>query len=140
MEANKNGTSEKRPLPSDAIKEVANLEPEKATKIVESNAPIEKAVEKDINNIGSLKKDNNGTKEEAKTNGKVLPETKAETEEEPAQCKRIIYKDVAYNLNSTVLIRESETTNMVARIEKIVKENGDPKHPTWPMIEVTWYP
>jgi len=44
-----------------------------------------------------------------------------------------------YNVGETVLIRESQNSNLVARIEKIIKENGDPMNPTWPMIEVTWY-
>jgi hypothetical protein len=59
--------------------------------------------------------------------------------EQPYQYKRLKFQGELYEVGDTVLIRESETTHMVARIEKIIKENGDPKHPKWPMIQVAWF-
>ncbi len=54
------------------------------------------------------------------------------------ECKRLLFRGEVYSVNDIVLIRETEKTNMIARIERILRENGDPVHPTWPMIEVTW--
>eukprot|EP01022_Parablepharisma_sp_SALTPOND_P011783 TRINITY_DN1501_c0_g1_i1.p2 TRINITY_DN1501_c0_g1~~TRINITY_DN1501_c0_g1_i1.p2 ORF type:complete len:288 (-),score=-17.43 TRINITY_DN1501_c0_g1_i1:121-984(-) len=65
------------------------------------------------------------------TNGKT-------THKNEVGYRRLMLRGEVYCLGDTVLIRETETTNMIARIERIISENGDPTHPKWPMIEVTW--
>ena len=64
---------------------------------------------------------------------KILADPKRKNE-----CRRLIFRGVVYSIGDTVLIRESEKTNMIGRIERIIGENGDPSHPQWPMIELTW--
>lgn len=59
-------------------------------------------------------------------------------EEGSKKLRRLIYREEVYTLGDTVLIRESPTTDMIARIEEIIKQNGDSEHPIWPMIRVTW--
>lgn len=63
-----------------------------------------------------------------------------ENEDIPAKValKKINFEGVLYEIQNTVLVRETEDTNMIVKIEEIIKENGDPKHPKWPMINVTW--
>eukprot|EP00826_Nyctotherus_ovalis_P027314 TRINITY_DN2133_c0_g1_i4.p2 TRINITY_DN2133_c0_g1~~TRINITY_DN2133_c0_g1_i4.p2 ORF type:complete len:115 (-),score=12.76 TRINITY_DN2133_c0_g1_i4:250-594(-) len=58
--------------------------------------------------------------------------------EDSKKVRRLIYHEEVYMLGDTVLIRESPSTDMIARIEEVIGQNGDSEHPTWPMIRVTW--
>ncbi len=117
----KDGTHGKRLLPADARANCARMEPQRSTRPVPSAA----------NNVdGPLQVPFLPADFRAeKSNGKRPAES---------LCRRLKFQNQIYKVGDTVLIREAETTDMVARIERVLKENGDLKHPTWPMIEVTW--
>ena len=66
------------------------------------------------------------------------PKMPAGTSTKDDKYDRLMFRNVIYEIGDTVLIRESPDTNMIARIERIIKEQGDDIHPKWPMIEVTW--
>ena len=38
-----------------------------------------------------------------------------------------------------MFFKETESSNLVGKLEKIIPEGGQNDHPKWPMIEVSWY-
>ena len=53
--------------------------------------------------------------------------------------KKLKFKEVIYQIGENLLIKESETSNMIGKLTKIKEKGGDTKHPDWPMIQVKWY-
>jgi len=135
MEEVKKESDTKRELPVECVVAESHLEPEKTVKqlsvpelcqkIPEENGNMQHGEQAAISEVLIDKDKYNGDKSEVKQSKEIC-------------CKRLKFQDEVYELHDNVLIRETETTNMVARIEKIIRENGDLKHPKWPMIEVTW--
>ena len=37
------------------------------------------------------------------------------------------------------MFRETETTQIIGKLTKIIPEGGSPDHPKWPMVEVQWF-
>lgn len=46
---------------------------------------------------------------------------------------------MVYTVGETLLFRETEISNIVGKLVRIIPEGGNPAHPKWPMIEVQWY-
>ena len=123
----------KRPLPEDAKDPPAPLNPPPCLKPHISPEPKPDP---------SMKSGQGESSRGGEKGGKVEEEPNASSgqeAEQSSQYKRLKFQGELYEVGDTVLIRESENSNMVARIEKIIKENGDPKHPKWPMVELTWF-
>ena len=51
---------------------------------------------------------------------------------------KIKYKSDIYSIGDCILIRDSNEGFLVAKLEKIIKNNGYKKYPFWPTIEVQW--
>lgn len=43
---------------------------------------------------------------------------------------------MVYTVGETLLFRETEISNIVGKLVRIIPEGGNPAHPKWPMIEV----
>ena len=52
------------------------------------------------------------------------------------QYRKICFKETIYEVGDTLLFRETESTNVVGKLVKVIPEGGNPQHPKWPMIEV----
>lgn len=52
------------------------------------------------------------------------------------QYKKICFKDTVYEVGNCILFRETEDTQVIGKLVKIIPEGGNPAHPKWPMIEV----
>ena len=65
-----------------------------------------------------------------------IEETKQEINSD--KYKRIQFRDIIYDLNDFVFIRESKKSNMIGQLMKIIPFGGDSNHPKWPMIEIRW--
>ena len=129
-----NGGSQatKRPLPEDAKALDPLLAPQVTVKQV-SHEEVKQHLGMELGRRESKEKAEDGKAGTGvNKNGEV-------EEEQANQYRRMKFQGELYDLGETVFIRESESSNMVGRIEKIIKENGDPKHPKWPMIEVAWF-
>ena len=53
--------------------------------------------------------------------------------------KKLNFRGQIYEVGEVLFFRESEQSNLVGKLSKIIPEGGLPEHPKWPMIEVTWY-
>ena len=54
------------------------------------------------------------------------------------QYRKICFRENIYEVGDTLLFRETETTNVVGKLIRIIPEGGNELHPKWPMIEVQW--
>jgi len=49
------------------------------------------------------------------------------------------YKNNIYKIGDTIIVRDSESDDLVCKLMKIIPKEGDELHPDWPMIEVLWF-
>ena len=134
MEETKNEVLGKRALPKEDVIKQSHIEPTRSMKRMGECIPLETGEQKVT---GACTNDNfpESTTKSARTNcGSVKAASPI-----PPECRKLLFQGTIYTIHDTVLIRESKTSDMIGRIERIIKENGDPTHPKWPMIEVTWY-
>ena len=52
------------------------------------------------------------------------------------QYKKLCFKDIIYEVGDMLSLKETENSNVVGKLVRIISEGGNPAHPKWPMIEV----
>ena len=70
---------------------------------------------------------------------KGISKPKTEAQLKKRHYKKICFKDTLYHVGETLLFKETETSNIIGRLVRIIPEGGNPLHPKWPMLEVQWF-